>query len=182
MSDLKMNLNDRTIHPADPNSIEFKHTVSPELRQVKLRLYMYMGGSVLLGAAASLFTRLIFTSPWTQNLTSAVPAAGNISLFMVMGLTLLVSIIFRKGNPRIVRFLFTLDCLAAGALFSVICLPLPTRLFAASLGMSVLLIECMIYLIFKTKYDQAYIDPVCYLGVCPADYIFQTCTYSTPQK
>ena len=172
MSDIRLNhLTAHTTEPADQPLLETVHTVDPKVRQEKLVSYIHMGGAVFLGAAAALFTRMLFTSPFSVSVTLALPAAIIGFALPAVLLSLITFVIYRKGPRRAAEVLSGLSCIVIGILFSLLCARLPGRLFTASLAMSVLLIECMIYLIFKTKYDQACIDPVCFIGVCPSEYI-----------
>ena len=172
MSDFNMN-------PASAHHAQHPHagfpesccTADPEVCQAKLIAYMHVAGAVFLGAAAAIFTRLLFTSPLSVPMTSVIPAAICICAGLAAVLSLMTAVILKK-KLHVLLFMSALNWITLGVLFALLCIPMSASLFAATLGMSILLIECMIYLIFKTKYDPSSIDPICFLGMCPGEYVF----------
>ncbi|MCF0258348.1 MAG: hypothetical protein HUJ54_00675 [Erysipelotrichaceae bacterium] len=144
--------------------------VTPEILQAKRKSYLWMGASLLCFGAASVAVKMVLNSPVLPDAASLLPVLRNTALLLLMACGLIVSVIFKKADPRATRAFMIAGGLAAGTLSAVLLHTAPMSWFGLFTGLAVFLTACVLYLVYQAKYDPEDVDPRLLAG-CPYVYI-----------
>ena len=146
-----------TIHAQRSSQTAF-NPVSPKVKKAACRNAQWRGAAVLFGGAAAIAAKILASNPSTA--AWFAPSTFTLCVYAALGLTafFLISMLLKKSSGILSRILMTSSCISFGILAGWTGHDLTVFQFSVFLGLGLLLIEIVVYLLYKCKYDPVDID------------------------
>ncbi|MCF0258351.1 MAG: hypothetical protein HUJ54_00690 [Erysipelotrichaceae bacterium] len=125
----------------------------PEILHAKRRSYQWIAAGLLAAAATAFAAKVLLTSPSLYEYAAMLPVLRNTVLLLLMTMSLIISVIYKYGNPIAVRIFMMSDFAAAGLLAAVLGLHTSMAWFGLYVIIAVVLAGVFLYVQYKFKYD-----------------------------